>query len=81
MSLNNCLHVGLSLNPPLIDLLLRFKYLDIFVARANRVALVADIKRAFLNIRVNKADHNCFRFLWPDDPTDNKSNVSIYRFC
>ena len=71
MSLNDCLHVGPSLNPLLIDLLLRF--------RVNRVALVADIE--FLNVSVDKADRDCLRFLWPDDPNDNKSDVSIYRFC
>ena len=73
MSLNDCLHVGPSLNPLLIDLLLRF--------RVNRVALVADIEKAFLNVSVDKADRDCLRFLWPDDPNDNKSDVSIYCFC
>ena len=73
MSLNDCLHVGPSLNPLLIDLLLRF--------RVSRVALVADIEKAFLNISVDKVDRDCLRFLWPDDPNDNKSYVSIYRFC
>ena len=73
MSLNDCLHVGPSLNHLLIDLLLRF--------RVNRVALVADIEKAFLNVSVDKADRDCLRFLWPDDPNDNKSDVSIYRFC
>ena len=47
-SLNDCLHVGPSLNPLLYNILIRF--------RENRVALVADIKKAFLNVEVNEDD-------------------------
>jgi hypothetical protein len=72
-SLNDCLHIGPSLNPLLIDILLRF--------RVNRVALVADIEKAFLNVGVDKDDRDCLRFLWPDVPNDSKSEVSVYRFC
>jgi hypothetical protein len=72
-SLNDCLHVGPSLNPLLMDILLRF--------RVNRVALVADIEKAFLNVGVDKRDRDCLRFLWPDDPNDSKAQVSVYRFC
>ena len=43
VSLNDCLHGGPSLNPLLMDILLRF--------RVNRVALVADIEKAFLKRR------------------------------
>ena len=34
-----------------------------------------------MNISVDKVDCDCLRFLWPDDPNDNKSDLSIYRFC
>ena len=57
----------------LIDILLRF--------RINEVALVADIKKAFLNVAVDRGDCDCLRFLWPDDPSDCKSELSVYRFC
>ena len=43
-SLNDCLHVGPSLNP--YSILIRF--------RENKEALVADIEKAFLNVKVNK---------------------------
>ena len=42
-SLNDCLHVGLSLNPLLYSILLTF--------RENRIALVGDIEKAFLKCR------------------------------
>ena len=41
-SLNDCLHVGPSLNPLLLDILLRF--------RVHEVAVTAGIEKAFLNI-------------------------------
>ena len=58
-SLNECWHTGPSLNPLLFDILVRF--------RENKVALVGDIEKAFLNIEVNPGDRDCLRFLWLDD--------------
>lgn len=51
-SLNDCLHTGPSLNPLLFDVLVRF--------RENRVALVGDIEKAFLNIEVDSKDRDFF---------------------
>ena len=72
-SLNDCLRKGPSLNPLLFDVLLRF--------REKRVALVGDIEKAFLNIEVDKADRDCLRFLWVENPADQKSKIVVYRFC
>ena len=72
-SLNDCLHTGPSLNPLLFEILVRF--------RENRVALVGDIEKAFLNIAVDVNDRDCLRFLWVDDARDSNSNVVVYRFC
>ena len=47
-SLNDCLHVGPSLNPLLYSILVRF--------RENRIALVGDIEKAFLNVEVDESD-------------------------
>ena len=47
-SLNDCLHTGPSLNPLLFEILVR--------CRENRVALVGDIEKAFLNIAVDAKD-------------------------
>ena len=71
-SLNDCLHVGPSLNPLLFDILLRF--------RENRVVLVGDIEKAFLNVGVDKKDRDCLRFLWLANPPD-LSKIVVYRFC
>ena len=71
-SLNDCLHVRPSLNPLLYDILLRF--------RENRIVLVGDIEKAFLNVCVDKGDRDCLRFLWLEDPPD-VSKIVVYRFC
>ena len=53
-------YVGPSLNPLLFDILLQF--------RENRVVLVGDIEKAFLNVGVDKKDRDCLRFLWLANP-------------
>ena len=65
-------HVGPSLNPLLYDILLRF--------RENKIVLVGDIEKAFLNVIVDKSDRDCLRFLWLEDPPD-VSKIVVYRFC
>lgn len=72
-SLNDCLHVGPSLNPLLFDILVRF--------REKRVALVGDIEKAFLNIEVAERDRDCLRFLWCEDVHKPDSKIVVYRFC
>ena len=67
--LNDCLHVGPPLTPLLYNILLRF--------RENRVILVGDREKAFLNVEVEKEDRDCLRFLWVAD----LSQVVVYRFC
>ena len=71
-SLNDCLHVGPSLNPLLFNILLRF--------RENRVVLVGDIEKAFLNVAVDVLDRDCLRFLWMEKPPD-LSRIAVYQFC
>ena len=72
-SLNDCLHTGPSLNPLLFEILVR--------SRENRVALVRDIEKAFLNIAVGVNNCDCLRFPWVDDARDSNSDVVVYRFC
>jgi len=72
-SLNDCLHVGPSLNPLLFDILIRF--------RCHKVVLVGDIEKAFLNIEVDKGDRDCLRFLWVEDVLQDNLKVVVYRFC
>ena len=61
-SLNNRLETGPNLNPELLAVLLRF--------RKYRIAWIADIEQAFLNIALPDEDAESVRFLWYDDPTD-----------
>ena len=72
-SLNDCLHVGPSLNPLLYSILLRF--------RENRIALVGDIEKAFLNVEVDEADRDCLRFLWVSNIEGGNVETLVYRFC
>ena len=55
-SLNDCLHVGPSLNQKIYDILLRF--------RLHKIAVIADIEKAFLMIQIAEEDQDVLRFLW-----------------
>ena len=56
ISLNDCLESGPSLNPNLVEILIRF--------RRWKVALTADITKAFLQICIRREDQDVHRFLW-----------------
>ncbi|KAK3712755.1 hypothetical protein QZH41_001990 [Actinostola sp. cb2023] len=58
VSLNDCLLPGPALQPDLVSLLLRF--------RKNRVALMADIKKMFLQVVLDEEDQDLHRYLWRD---------------
>ena len=63
MSLNDTLLVGLTVHPPLIDVLLRF--------RLHRVALTTDVSKMYQAIELVPPDRDLHRFVWrgsPDDP-------------
>ncbi|XP_064465049.1 uncharacterized protein LOC135376466, partial [Ornithodoros turicata] len=55
-SLNDCLEVGPNLNPDVVELMINF--------RINKVALVADVEKAFLQIQVKEDDRDALRYLW-----------------
>lgn len=67
ISLNHCLESGPSLNPLLVEVLIRF--------RRWKVALTADITKAFLQINVRKEDRDVHRFLW-----NINGNIHTMRF-
>jgi hypothetical protein len=71
-SLNDCIHAGPSLSPLLMDVMLRF--------RCFKVALVADIEKAFLMIGVDENDRDALRFLWIDDVDSEHPKVVTKRF-
>ena len=78
-SLNDCLFSGPSITEPLFPILLRF--------RADRIALIAGIEKAFLQISISPKHRDFIRFLWYDDIENINcenilnSNLVIYRFC
>jgi hypothetical protein len=71
-SLNECLEPGPSLIPLIFDLLMRF--------RLRKIALIADLEKAFLNVEITPDQRDLLRFLWVDDPFTNSPKEIIYRF-
>ncbi|XP_050306312.1 uncharacterized protein LOC126743324 [Anthonomus grandis grandis] len=67
-SLNNCLEKGLNLVELIPSLLLRF--------REYKLGVIADIRKAFLQISVHENDRDFLRFLWEDD----QHNEVVFRF-
>lgn len=71
-SLNDCLYTGPKFDQRIMDILLRF--------RTSRIALTADIERAFLQICVEEQDQDVLRFLWFDDITKQQPEVRTLKF-
>ena len=69
-SLNDCLHSGPCLLPLIFDILLRF--------RIGGVALVADIKQAFLNIEIDEGDREFFEIFVDGKYFRKRQNSFIY---
>ena len=72
-SLNECLETGPNLLPKIFDNLVRF--------RAFQIAIVSDIKEAFLNIGISEKDRDLLRFPWFDDVSKDDPLLIILRFC
>ncbi|XP_076247890.1 uncharacterized protein LOC143187553 [Calliopsis andreniformis] len=68
-SLNECLEKGPNLTELVSSVLLRF--------REGEIGVIADIKRAFLQISIDARDRDFLRFLWYDD----QQNIVILRHC
>lgn len=64
-SLNDCLSSGPSLNPKILDIILRF--------RIHKYAFSADIQGAFLTIGIAEEDRDYLRFFWFSNENDSKS--------
>jgi len=72
VSLNDCLEPGPNLSPLLFDILLRY--------RLQKVALIADIEKAFLNISINPTQRDLLRFLWIKDSNAENLDIITMRF-
>ena len=62
VSLNDTLLVGPTVNPTLIDVLLRFRF--------YRVALTADVSKMYRAVELVQADRDLHRFVWRNDPDE-----------
>ena len=71
-SLNDCLHSGPKFNQNILDIVLRF--------RAYRVAVAADVEKAFLMVSVCEEDRDALRFLWVDDVEKTSPVPVVMRF-
>lgn len=70
VSLNQCLYAGPNLLANIFEILIRF--------RINEIAILADIKQAFLNVGIHKEHQDYLRFLWYD--LENPERLIVYRF-
>ncbi|CAG9827611.1 unnamed protein product [Diabrotica balteata] len=68
-SLNQCLEKGVNLIELIPAILLRF--------RQKEIGVISDIRKAFLQIGLHKADRDFLRFLW----IDKTGKERIYRHC
>ncbi|GFW66133.1 integrase catalytic domain-containing protein [Trichonephila clavipes] len=66
LSLNDCLFHGVNLNPNILDLLIS----------SNKIAVLADVEKAFLQISLAPKDRDVVRFLIDD----GENGVQVYRF-
>lgn len=66
-SLNDCLEKGPNLIELIPSILLRF--------RENKIGVISDIKKAFLQISIQPSDRDFLRFIW----VDTNNCVKIYR--
>ena len=73
-SLNECLYRGPILLEDMCSLLFRF--------RTNKIAILADIEKAFLQVGLQQGERDVTRFLWlknwENPPTDD--NIEVMRF-
>ncbi|EYC41333.1 hypothetical protein Y032_0573g163 [Ancylostoma ceylanicum] len=73
-SLNDVLHQGPLILPKIVGMILRF--------RIGRIAVMSDVEKAFLQVRVHEQDRDATRCLWVRDikkPPEG-DNIAVYRF-
>lgn len=66
-SLNQCLEKGPNLIELIPSILLRF--------RRQKIGVISDIKKAFLQISLHESDRDFLRFLW----TDSQGNIKVFQ--
>ena len=73
VSLNDCLSKDPNHTPLIFDILLRFRF--------YKIALVANIEKAFHQILINPSDRDMLRFLWFENTDADQVKILQYRFC
>ena len=68
----DCMHAGPSLLPNLMD--------SSLYVLLQRVRLISEIEKAFLNISITPEQRNVLRFLWVDNIKSAELKLEIYRF-
>ena len=71
-SLNNCLYSGSNFEQLILDILQRF--------RTHKIAVTADVEKAFLMISISEKDRDALRFLWVDDINKDTPEVCKFQF-
>ena len=71
-SLNDCLETSPSHIPKLFDILVRFRW--------HKIAMTADIEKAFLMVADDERDRDFLRFLWVKDPLKSPCELVLLRF-
>jgi hypothetical protein len=71
-SLNDVLEIRKNFNPDLLSFFMRF--------RMNRIAWIADIEKAFLNVALQPEYAKAVRFLWPREPENPSSDLIAYKW-
>ena len=67
-SLNECLYTGPKFYQHIFDLL-RF--------RLHKIALTADVEKAFLMISIKEADRDVLRFLWVTSIDEDQPSLQV----
>ena len=67
VSLNDCILTWPTLQPNLVSVLLQF--------RTRRIAVMADVEKMFLQIKVDERDQDALRYLWRDLKSDDPPRV------
>ena len=68
-SLNDCLHTGPNLMPDILQLLIKF--------RKHKIALLADLEKAFLQVGLSTKDRDATRFLLGIDRCSNLPVIPV----
>ena len=73
VSINDCLEKGPNLVPDLFDVIINF--------RGYAIGMIADIEKAFHQVKIAPDDRRMVRFLWFDDPNKERPEIRKYQFC